>query len=104
MIPDAPVSSKRSLVKNVKLKSQNGKKPLLLLLCQKIYLGASKLSALGVSTKYVKKCLKKIKRGKTINPILLVRDCNKLIVADGYHRLCAVYSIDEEEMIPCKIV
>jgi hypothetical protein len=27
-----------------------------------------------------------------------------VIIADGYHRLCAVYSIDEDAVIPCKIV
>jgi hypothetical protein len=25
------------------------------------------------------------------------------IIADGYHRLCAVYSLDENAVIPCKI-
>jgi hypothetical protein len=25
------------------------------------------------------------------------------VVADGYHRLCAVYSFDEDAVIPCKI-
>jgi hypothetical protein len=28
----------------------------------------------------------------------------KVVVADGYHRLCAVYQIDEDAWIPCKIV
>jgi hypothetical protein len=27
-----------------------------------------------------------------------------LIIADGYHRLCAVYKFDEDAVIPCKIV
>ncbi|OXC78557.1 hypothetical protein BSU04_11230 [Caballeronia sordidicola] len=37
---------------------------------------------------------------------MLFRDTNhaKLIIADGYHRLCAVYTFDEDAMIPCKIV
>ena len=41
-----------------------------------------------------------------IAPLLLVRmkDHSKLIIADGYHRLCAVYSFDEDALIPCKIV
>jgi hypothetical protein len=26
-----------------------------------------------------------------------------IIVADGYDRLCAVYSLDEDALIPCKI-
>ena len=28
----------------------------------------------------------------------------KLIIAAGYHWLCAVYKFDEDAMIPCKIV
>jgi hypothetical protein len=28
----------------------------------------------------------------------------KLVIADGYHRLCAVYTFDEDAIIPCKIV
>jgi len=37
---------------------------------------------------------------------LLVRDSNlgKVVIADGYHRMCAVYSIDEDAWIHCKIV
>jgi len=37
---------------------------------------------------------------------LLVRDTTngKVIIADGYHRLCAVYSIDEDALIACCIV
>ena len=41
-----------------------------------------------------------------ISPLLLVRDKTggRVIIADGYHRLCAVYTFDEDAMIPCKIV
>jgi hypothetical protein len=37
---------------------------------------------------------------------LLCRDVEhgKVIIADGYHRLCAVYTFDEDAMIPCQIV
>jgi hypothetical protein len=37
---------------------------------------------------------------------LLCRDAahGKLIIADGYHRLCAVYTFDEDSMIPCQII
>ena len=47
-----------------------------------------------------------IKDGEKLSPILLVRDSvnGKVIIADGYHRLCAVYSFDEDAVIPCKIV
>jgi hypothetical protein len=66
---------------------------------------ASGLSLLGVSNSHVEKDRKKIEDGKLLSPILLVRDTNngKVIIADGYHRMCAVYSCSEDEIIPCKI-
>jgi hypothetical protein len=38
--------------------------------------------------------------------LLLVRDeaNGKLVIADGFHRLRAVYALDEDARIPCKIV
>ncbi|MCX6147721.1 MAG: hypothetical protein NTW25_10820 [Candidatus Kapabacteria bacterium] len=67
---------------------------------------ASELSLLGVSNKHIKKDIKKIQKGISLSPLLLVRDTSngKVIIADGYHRLCAVYSFDEDALIPCKIV
>jgi hypothetical protein len=67
---------------------------------------ASSLSLLGVSNAHLEKDQKKIKKGRGLSPLLLVRDVNngKVVVADGYHRLCAVYSYDEDAIIPCKIV
>jgi disulfide oxidoreductase YuzD len=67
---------------------------------------ASGLSLLGVSNTHVEKDRDKINDGKQLSPILLVRDerNGKVVIADGYHRLCAVYSFDEDELIPCKIV
>jgi hypothetical protein len=67
---------------------------------------ASALSLLGVSNSHVDKDRKKIRDGRKLSPLLLVRESGqgRLIIADGYHRLCAVYSIDEDAVIPCKIV
>ena len=67
---------------------------------------ASGLSLLGVSNSHVEKDRKKIKSGHKLSPVLLVRDSKngKLVIADGYHRVCAVYSFDEDALIPCKIV
>jgi hypothetical protein len=67
---------------------------------------ASGLSLLGVSNSHVEKDRKKIQKGIALSPLLLVRDndLGKVIVADGYHRLCAVYSINEDALIPCQIV
>jgi hypothetical protein len=55
---------------------------------------ASGLSLLGISNTHVEKDRKKVKDGIEISPILLVRDQNngKVVIADGYHRMCAVYS------------
>ena len=67
---------------------------------------ASQLSLLGVSNFHVEKDRKKILKGRELSPLLLIRDKShgKVIIADGYHRLCSVYSFDEDAMIPCKIV
>ena len=67
---------------------------------------ASQLSLLGVSNSHVKKDLKKIKKRQPLSPLLLIRDSQigKVIIADGYHRLCAIYQIQEDIWIHCKIV
>jgi hypothetical protein len=67
---------------------------------------ASKLSLLGVSNAHVEKNRKKIKKGVALSPILLVRDSEdcKVIIADGYHRMCGVYAFDEDSVMPCQIV
>lgn len=67
---------------------------------------ASGLALLGASNSHVEKDRDKIRAGRKISPILLVRDTanSKVLIADGYHRLCAVYSFDEDAVIPCKIV
>jgi hypothetical protein len=69
-------------------------------------LRASGLTALGVSNSRVKSDQTKIRDGHALSPLLLVRDSRngKVIIADGYHRLCAVYSFDEDAVIPCRIV
>jgi disulfide oxidoreductase YuzD len=66
---------------------------------------ASMLSLLGVSNSHVESDRKQIIRDEKLSPILLFRDKinGKVIIADGYHRLCAVYTFDENAMIPCKI-
>jgi hypothetical protein len=66
---------------------------------------ASGLSLLGVSNGHVEKDLQKIRSGQELSPLLLLRDPGngKVVIADGYHRLCAVYGCDEDALIPCKI-
>jgi hypothetical protein len=67
---------------------------------------ASGLSLLGVSSGQVKKYQKKIKSESKLSPLLLIRDSanGKVVIADGYHRLCAAYSYFEDADIPCKII
>ena len=67
---------------------------------------ASGLSLLGISNKRVENDRRKIKENQPLSPLLLVRDSanGKVIIADGYHRLCAVYGFDEDVPIPCQIV
>ena len=67
---------------------------------------ASQLSHLGISNLRVARDRKKINEGIPLSPILLVRDerNGKVVVADGYHRLCAVYEFNEDAWIPCRIV
>jgi hypothetical protein len=66
---------------------------------------ASRLRLLGASNSHVQKDRKRIQLGQSLSPLLLIRDSanGKVIIADGYHRLCAVYSYDEDAAIPCKI-
>jgi hypothetical protein len=67
---------------------------------------ASQLPLLGISNSHIEKDRKKIRKGVPLSPLLLVRDESnvKVIIADGYHRLCAIYEFDEDAWIRCKIV
>jgi disulfide oxidoreductase YuzD len=67
---------------------------------------ASQLSLLGVSNLHVEKDIAKIEKGISLSPLLLVRDelHGKVIIADGYHRLCAIYKFNEDALIHCKII
>jgi hypothetical protein len=67
---------------------------------------ASGLSLLGISNSHVEHDREKVLAGQLLSPLLLVRATGnqEVIIADGYHRMCAVYSFDEDALIPCKIV
>jgi len=66
-------------------------------------LRASGLPLLPQENIHVKQNLKKIKKVKKLSPILLVSG-QPLIIADGYHRICAIYYLSEDLEIPCRIV
>ena len=71
-------------------------------------LRASGLALLDADNKHVAADLRKIKDGEPLSPILLVRGRWSaglpLVIADGYHRVCASYHADENTDIPCRIV
>ena len=71
-------------------------------------LRASSLELLTPRDPEVAKDLKRVKKGKRLTPILLVRELGTgiraLTVADGYHRICASYHLDPDSDIPCRIV
>jgi hypothetical protein len=66
---------------------------------------AARLPLLAASNSHVKKDQKKIENGQKLSPLLLIRNSirERVVIADGYHRLCAVYSFDEDAVIPCRI-
>jgi hypothetical protein len=70
-------------------------------------LRASALPLLPPEDAAVARDVKKIQKGKALSPVLLVRgdayQGTALIVADGYHRICAAYHDDEEAEVACLI-
>ncbi len=71
-------------------------------------LRASGLALLPPTNVHVAKDLEKVKHGQRLSPVLLVRgdqaSGRPLVVADGYHRICASYHLDEDAEIPCRLV
>lgn len=71
-------------------------------------LRASRSPILGEDDPQVAKELKKVKKGRQLSPVLLVRgnvrEGADLIIADGYHRICASYVLDIKADIPCRMV
>ena len=66
-------------------------------------LRASDLPLLPPDNHEVAKDLSKVKSGAKLSPVLLLRGI-PLWIADGYHRVCASYHLDEDAQIPCRIV
>jgi hypothetical protein len=71
-------------------------------------LRSARLPILAASNPSVANDLKKIKKGRPLSPVLLVRgDLAADVaaqIADGYHRVCASYLVDEDAPVPCRIV
>jgi hypothetical protein len=70
-------------------------------------LRASKLPLLPRDESHVEADLKRIQKGKTLSPVLLVRgDMSQgipLVIADGYHRICAICYFDEDSPIASRM-
>src|SRR5580704_15295279 len=62
-------------------------------------LRASGLALLSADDSEVAADLNKVKRGERLSPVLLVQGI-PLWVADGYHRVCASYHLNEKTMVP----
>jgi hypothetical protein len=70
-------------------------------------LRACDLPLLAADERSVKEDLKKIAKGKPLEAVLLITgDMSKgipLVVADGYHRICAIYHYDEDAPVMCRM-
>jgi hypothetical protein len=70
-------------------------------------LRASELPLLPTSETKVREDLKKIAKGKRLAPVLLITgDMSEgipLVVADGYHRICAAGHFDEDAIVQCRM-
>ncbi|HEY1710323.1 MAG TPA: hypothetical protein VGG10_18780 [Rhizomicrobium sp.] len=68
-------------------------------------LRASGLPLLPRDEPHVDADLRRIHKGKALSPVLLVQGNMTarvpLIVADGYHRICAICYFDESAPVPC---
>ena len=70
-------------------------------------LRAAQLPLLPRDEPHIDVDLKRIQKGKPLAPVLLVRgDMGNglpLMVADGYHRICAIVYFDESAPVRCRV-
>jgi hypothetical protein len=66
-------------------------------------LRAADLPLLKADDSEVATDLKKVKAGEKLSPVLLVYGI-PLWIADGYHRVCASYHLDEKTLVPCRVI
>jgi hypothetical protein len=66
-------------------------------------LRASGLALLAADDSEVTADFAKVKQGDKLSPVLLIQG-EPLWVADGYHRICASYHLDEKVLVPCRMV
>ncbi len=70
-------------------------------------LRASRLPLLPAKDPDVSRDLREVRAGRKLSPVLLLRgELSRevpLTVADGYHRICASYHLNEDAEIPCRL-
>jgi len=69
-------------------------------------LRSSRLPLLSADDREVAKNFGRAASGRPLSPVLLVRSTSgrALIVADGYHRICASYHLSDDTEVQCRIV
>jgi hypothetical protein len=71
-------------------------------------LRSSRLALLPEDNPHVAADLRKVRHGEKLSPVLLLRgrlaEGLALTIADGYHRVCASFHLDENADIPCRLV
>jgi hypothetical protein len=71
-------------------------------------LRASQTHLLETDDPHVAENLKRIKKGKKLSPVLLIRGDAALgvtlTIADGHHRICASWYWNENEPVACRLV
>jgi hypothetical protein len=71
-------------------------------------LRASRRPLLPPEEKHVAEDLKRIRKGKALSPVILVQgdltNAQPLIVADGYHRMCAACHANEDSPVAVVLI
>ncbi|HEX8786222.1 MAG TPA: hypothetical protein VF793_08575 [Telluria sp.] len=68
-------------------------------------LRAAKLAVPKSDDRPTRDQIKSIEKGEAVSPVLLLRvsALKKVIIADGFHRICAAYRIDPDVVLHCKL-
>ena len=95
-----PDAQARTLVSGLRKAGTTGR-------AAKDLLRATGLPLLPRDEAHVETDLRRIHKGKPLSPVLLVQgDLSRhvlLVIADGYHRICAVCYFDEDAPIACRM-
>lgn len=71
-------------------------------------LRAARLPILPIDNFHVAVDFQRVQKGQRLSPVLLVRGSAEqdmpLVIADGYHRICASWYINEDADVPCRLV